>query len=545
MKVKKSLLNIGKEEFMVIEFNYPRGNLEPISIYAKDKIIIYLDRISYSVTTGSLNIIPSNKVYNKLYIISTDKLDFNFNINEDTFSSINIKANLNDFDINNLLYLLTYDEYVKGNQKRALDILSYNLKDKYLTNLVKDSFTVKERKRASEHLLSACHNRKIKLSDKWSKARMLEGRLESSKTLSSKFCIMELLNVLSEDDAKFVPLTQKEYKRIGKKIVDNYNAFKPDRENKMFSNFKDLVFTKEKLNVSIRYPISGYVTINPRLCKKVGLSTNKFKAKIYREQTIIKDAEINSNIIKALVTNKTLNYLKSLDIKDLFVIYDKNYYSLLGYTLIYINLYRLPIINSNYILKGNNLDELLEIVYTQRINECKLKVTKFFMDKLPLPSIDTGYTINQKELLESYGLDYKGIYNGIDNNISQEINSSYSYKIFDFYIKGFSTLPKVESVINKIKMLKKLNKAEVIMADYINWLENNNIIASYDDLKKLFNEQKDIILTNIRLLTEIKLIKVLTGDFWNGLELSTNGNYIYKKNEKTLVIKVLTKTIEI
>lgn len=60
------------------------------------------------------------------------------------------------------------------------------------------------------------------------------------------------------------------------------------------------------MNVSVRYEIPGSVTINPKQAKAVGFKSNIFSAKIFREQTIIKNGDINIDKFKALISKETL-----------------------------------------------------------------------------------------------------------------------------------------------------------------------------------------------------------------------------------------------
>lgn len=565
MRLKKSLVNIGKVPHTIIQFNYtPQKHkiilkdnfkseentlMEIIEVKCVGKSILYLSRKDLKLDNDNLKINLLSKTFNKFYIISSCQENFQFHINEEVFDTSKINSKLTTKDIENLLYTLVYEEYYKGNSDEALDILINSLKDKYLIKLAINSFTAKERQRCVDMFFRAAHNRKIKLQPRiWAKARLMEGQIDDNEIIDDPPCIIELLEKLSENGDKFIPLPSEKYERIGKRVIDNYNSFKRDGLVKVVADFKNLVFTKDKLNISIRYEIPGYVTINPRQAKAVGFETNSFKAKIYREQTIIKDGDINIDKFQALVSKETLYYLKDLGINNLFTIVEQKDYLLDGYTLILIDISKIPVLNRSYVLKSDSLDYLLDTCFEQSAAECKQKVIKFFIDK-QMKNIEfkeKKYSKKQIELLEFYGLDSKGVYRGIDNKIIKEVSNQYQYRFFQFSIKGFSTLPKVKDLLIKMNNVKKkLNEPETIMKNYIQYLRENNLESSFEQLNKLLEEQRLVIKKSTRILAQIKLAKAVTGSWWQKLKLDSKENYLYVREDKTLVIRLVRKIIQI
>lgn len=522
---------------------------EVVNVTSKGNSILYLTKKNSRLFNDKLNINLLSKTYNKFYIISTGVENFKFEINEETFNSSIINEKISQKDIENLLYTLVYEKYYQGNSDEALDILINSIKDKYLINLIINSFTSKERQQCEDILLKAAHNRKINLKPRtWGSSRLLEGILTHNNYEANMPCFVGLLRKFNENKDKFIPLPSKKYKRIGKKVVDNYNSFKSDSSVKVFAEFKDLVYTKDRLNISIRYEIPGFVTINPRQAKSLGLNTNVFPSKIYREQTIIKDGELNINKLTLLVSKKTLSYLNKLKIEGLFSPMENKQILIKGYTLIELTPSKIPILNRSYILKSDNLDYLLDSYYKQRESECKQKVLKFFIENQMKPQEfkEKKYSKNQIALLDSYGLDSRGVYRGIDNKVVKEFFDQYQCKIFEFSIKGFSTLPKIEDLLKKIKEnKKKLNGPETLMIEYIQYLRENKFDRSYEMLNKFLEEEKAIIKENTKILAEIKLAKSLTGGWWQGLKLGSRGNYIYEKGDRTLIIKVIKRTVSV
>lgn len=426
MRLKKSQILIGKNMHNVIEFNYkPTENrlMDEVEINCPGKYILFLSRRNSSLAPDKLKVKLLSVTFNMFYIISSWDEEFQFQVNGEIFETSKINSWLTTKDVENLFYDLVYEEYYKGNLTTALDILINSLKDKYLIRTVIDSFTAKERQRCIDILLKAAHNRKLKLAPKlWVKTRLFEGQLSEQEIIDEAPCFMELLEIFEKNQDKFIPVAPEEYHRIGKKVVDQYNAFSSDDSTRLTADFSDLIFTKDKLNISIRYEIPGYVTINPKLAKAVGFTTNVFKAKLYREQTIIKDGKVNMDRFLALVSKATFNYLMGLGKRDLFISVNSNYYIYQDYSLIEMNLDKIPIINRHFILKNDSLNYILTLCYEQRVAECKKKVIKYFIEKQYncTQYVDKKYSKKQAELLDAYGLDCNGVYKGIDNKIVEE-----------------------------------------------------------------------------------------------------------------------------
>jgi hypothetical protein len=559
MIFKKSIVNLGDTLCTVVKFNYNPPKKEKISAGTKPattisiqsigKEILYLTRTSSRLGSDSLEVNLSSWTYNYFYIIAEGVDDFEYTVNDAIYNSSTIKSNITERQLKNLLYTLCYEEYCKGNSEKTVDILSGNLKDSYLYKLTLNSFTARERERCKDSLFRAARNRKLKLGPKtWAVSRFMQGLLADKELMEDEFCIMQLLEVFERNKDRFIPLPADKYKRIGRRVEDNYNAFKVDKTTKVTADFSSLVFSKEKLNVSIRYEITGKVVINPRQAKAVGLSGNMFNAKIFREQTIIKDGDINIEKFKALLSKNTICLLEGLGIRDLLKILENGEYQYEGYTLVELNITKLPVLNKKYAGKGNSLDYILDCVYEQREAECRQKVLKYFLEKTceTAPNEGVSFSKEQLKLLRTYGYDPSGIYQGIDNQPVTAGAEKYQWRAFEFALKGFSNLPKVEDVIDKMKWKnRKLNGPETVMANYIKYLEGRKLLCSNDKLSKILEHQKKVIKAVTRTLAQIKLAKTLTGSWWSGLKLDSKDNYIYERENKTLVVKVFRKTVEV
>lgn len=558
MRFRSSLVIIGDNSFIVIRINYNlAGNnsssennyTSKINVQCDGSSILYMTRKSSMLNKDTLSINLSRKNENNFYIIHQTKEPFSFTIDGTEYSTLKMKSPLTAKQLEDLLYTLAYEEYREGNSYTALNILQKSLKDKYLTDLLLNAFTVKERQSCTDALQAAAHNRRLTISPRLlGESRLLQGTLSENEPSESSTCLMELLELFEKNGDKYIPISRDKYKRIGKAFIDNYNCFKIDEANFLTCGFNDVVFCKEKLNVSIRYKIPGSVTVNPLQAKAVNLTTNIFPSHIFREQTIIKDGYINMEELNLLVTKATLDFLINCNIHDLFTIDDTGMNIMVDYIHIKLNLTKIPVISGKYISNSDNLDYVLDKCFEQRAAECKQKVLKYFLDKLSKnqKGPKSPYTRQQLWLLKSFGLDDEGIYHSIDTRLADEIPHEYRYRFFELSIKGYSTLPKVEHLLNKLNNEeKKLNGPEEIMARAIKYILDKKLDSNANELRRLLEEQKRIIKSCARILAQIRLSKTLLGSWWQGLALDSKDNYVYKNENKTLVIKLERKSTSI
>lgn len=556
MILKRSIINLGEDAYTLVKFNWNilkayseennvKEQIIEVKVEGKENIIVFLGKENYSIERGFLKVKLGVGEKGKFFIMLPNKEKLNFKINEQSYNSNRITGKISEKQLTDFLYKLAYIYYKNGESKNCIEVLYHNLKDRYLLNAVINSFTVKERERCKNLLKLAGDNRKIKFSGRvWKPARILLGLVQKNETLEDGPCILKLLLTLEKNGDKFIPLNKEKYKRIGKKVQDGYNSFRADKVKMLTADFSQLVFSKEKLNISVRYEIPGQVIINPRQARAVGFSSNKFKAKIYREQTIIKDGDINIDTFKALICKDTLAYLQRLGLEQLYKPLDFEDSNYLNYILVEFNISKLPVINRNCVEDKNNLDHILDLVYEQRMAESRQKVLKYFISKAPVGEFNEkrSYTREQLDLLYTYGLDSNGVYCGVDNKLIHDSAEQYEYKSFQFALKGFSTLPRIQQLLEKMNTGTIRTKGpEAVMASYIKELEGKKLISNRAELVKLLEKDKLIIKKITRQLAIIKLIQALTGGWWQGLQLDKNNNYFYEGKKGTLVIKVIKK----
>ncbi|NLM34563.1 MAG: hypothetical protein GX206_03905 [Clostridiales bacterium] len=556
MILKKSIISIGKATYTLVKFNcnLPKAASEAnnvreqfieVKTEGKETIIVFLKKESFCLEREYLRKELSLGEKSRIFILLPKEERKNFKINEQSYNPNKITGKISEKQLEDFLYKLAYIYYSKGDSKSCIEVLYYNLKDRYLVNTVMNSFTVKERKRCMDLLKLAGDGKKIKFNGRvWKPARMLFGLVQKNESLEEGPCILKLLQTFEKNGDKFIPLNKDVYKRIGKKVQDGYNSFRADKGAMLTADFSQLVFSKEKLNISLRYEIPGRVIINPRQARAVGFSSNVFKAKIFREQTILKNGDINIDNFKALVCKDTLEFLQELGVQQLYKHLENQEYKDSNYTLVEFNISKLPVINRSCAVEQVSLDCILNLVYEQRLAECRQKVLKYYISKTPAGDLEHNkmYTKEQLDLLYTYGLAPNGVYCGVDNQLIDGSAKQYEYKSFQFTLKGFSRLPKLHQVIDKMKAgIIKSKGPEAIMAAYIKELAEKKLISNRAELVKLLEKEKTTIRKNTRQLAIIKLIQALTGGWWQGLQLDKNENYYYEGSRGTLVIKVVKK----
>lgn len=545
--------NVIEQYLEIFRMNHEKvkGNIsDPIDI-SVDGQIIYLTRkfskYVYFISTNTLHLDSIDREKNQFFLIFRD-LKNSFILNGEKYKIEDITTIAQESTINNFLYSLAYNSYYNGKYLESLNILSDNLRDKYLIDSHFSSFTFDER---AEHI------KKLKHAMLNPKDRLQNGKC-SSNYIPKKdaLCVMDILNKLKEINALWLAFDKdgEEYKRIGVKVEDTYNMFTSD-DIEIRSSFGDMVFNKEKLNLSLRVVIPGHVKINPKQAKKVGLET-EFKCKKYRNFTLVKNGNLNIKKLVCLVPDDNKDQIiemVKIDPIENVQIEDKSYVKII------IDLSTLPVINQMYAEKASDINNVFDNVLDTLTYECKQKVVNYYLSlRSDVPHLQkTGafkeLTIDQIELLKEYGVDKNGNYGGIGGE-EQKTGDSYTTRELDFYIAGFSSLPALKDIEQRIGNGKNLTTSMEML--YYEWemFKSNAIVMGIDlnSNTKVVKEWLDKELKTIKtVLNELrsklaiwKMAIVLTGN-WFSLKIDDKNNYYYEKNGHKMICKIDYKTIEL
>jgi len=471
--------------------------------------------------------------------------------------------------VTNFLYAYAYELMYSGDSLKALDILAKELKDKKFATLIQNAFTVAERNEFLTLLSKACIGRKV------NSYRKLDGECDDNFIpAENAFCLIDLIKLLDDADSYYVPLSSGEYKRIGKKSVDEFNLFTADKKALIYAPFSSVVYNENKANLSVRYTIPGSVSINPKEAKELlnsgilnpdNKTVNSF---MYRNQTIIKDGNRNTDYINAYVTAKTYDELLQLQSAGITIelLYPDTLFLIedIDHVLVKIDITQLPVINRLY---SKNADEISDILHSiKQLNDVEVQRSvlkhfiKLFAEEKAInkkKNLFETLTVRQIEILQNHGLASDLCYQGVAKTI-QESTDSYESRSIKFYLVGLASIPSIKATIDKndeinfakqtgAKCTKKLNDNEQLIIKIIESLENDGkTLNSVKNFDWLVAEAKscDITIKTIRnSLSVAKICKIVTNSFWTDLNQDSKGFFTYAEAGLTLKITPKKETV--
>lgn len=546
---------------------------ESLEVIAPNAEILYLTNKSASLAANKLKIDMISRIKNQVFVILDGEGDFD--INGETYDTSDISAAIPAPTMKNFLYALASEFYYIGRQEQAISILGNNLRDRHFVDVSLNAFTADERAGVRKVLDKAIFK---------NPTRMASGEAPANYVPAADApCVMELLMLLTTGDNYYMPIPSSEYTRIGVQVTDGFNLFTRKADDPVRAPFNEFVFNSKHLNLSLRYSVNGSVKLNPRQAKAHNLPA-EIETVRFRNQTLIKDGHLNVVSFVADVDKGTLNAIQSVEATA-------NSIEVLGGmtndmygtptqangTFIRVFLDRLPLINRAAVAEDiSGIDRVHGLI--SRIEDLKAeqKVVKYFRDlafeasaharKAAYATQGIEYTVDQIEVLKEHGLDKAGRYAGIDNaKPATEETDSYISRILDMTLKGWSSLPTVKSVLEKAEHNAKveaegkgkakainqpgmamLRAIEGIKSEGLDVVNKENFLELEDRTKRL----RMLILAEQVDLNTAKLAKVLTGSWWEGLEVDAKGKYLYEapspdnaEENRTLVITSGYKSI--
>lgn len=526
-----------------------------------DHDIVYLNTNFTKMTGTSLELSRLDKQRNYVFLVGEQ--DFDFVCDGTKHSTKAIQAKLPAAVIDDFLYAYAYNCYYVGRRQVALDILAHNLMDKHLLEMQMNAFTFNEVAGYLQELQSAVFV---------SSARVQKGKCKPGiLPAPDAHNVMDVLSTLAANQAYYLPnhAETDSYERIGKKVVDRFDLFQENKDA-VLASFDDLVFHKSKINVSIRMQIWGKVKINPKDAAHNNLPA-EFDSHIYRTHTIIKDGDLHLKKFAILLPVATYNEL--LDKKTKLSRVDIDAETLkkveeehkTPYICAVLDLRGLPMINRAYLDDSMVIDNVFELCHGMLELEGYQKVIKFYIDKIVDASVAAkkerafkDYSAAQIRVLESHGIDASGAYRGVDNALAQAKDcDTYEAKSMEFTFKGVSKLPAVSELEQRLVGGAKLTAGlQILKRGYDRMLEAiavkkkcrvQDITLPLDKkelnvaLKRILDAELYSVKTELMLrrtrLNAIKMAKVLTGDWFEGLGSDDKGHYTYEKNGETLLLK--------
>lgn len=367
----------------------------------------------------------------------------------------------------------------------AVDVLGL-LGDKYLIDLIYDSFTNSEYGRAEKNITEAMAS---------PSARLRKGKVLGYVKPDDAVCLLDVMDKITDDEtAELFPYAGAGYSRVGKKTEakeDVTTAFVPDEGGVSIS---DIVWSSSKLNLSLRATISGTVELDDE-AKKLNL-TKEFRCAIIRTFTIIKDGRLNMEKPTFRLSKETNDYMKSIGCTD---------QTWTGQPVEY-DLTVIPVINRKYANAVKSVKPFCELAIRESQLEGIVKVLKANAKAQKASSFSpaTNYTDAVTNYLAKFH-----IKNGVFNppTTSAEATDFYMSKKFDIKIKGLSSLPKIEDVSKKIAVGKALTTSDTMIKLGLDELN------SVKDVEKAFKDRQ-AELREVRAQLLRQKFSILLGKAW-------------------------------
>ena len=533
--------------------------VENISVMSPNKVdVVYLTRNLTAMRSGIYNVSRVDPSKNQFFLVMD--ADCKVTICNNGISTVvdtkTLKEQVRDNTLENFYYGYAYNLYYSGRRQEALDVLVHEARDKVLADSQMAAFTFDE---------VAEHTQSLEASVFENSRRKAGGECPSNYLPSpDAYCVVDLLYDLSRG-GYYVPFHSEaaEYERIGLKTVDEHNCFKKS-DVPVYSEFSDMTFNKDKLNISVKFRINGTVTLNPNEARHVGLDP-EFESYMFRTHTIIKDGTLNMSKIVVTVPEELRDYLKrklgrSFKVIDThnFPVKDVEEDAGTGesYVLAVIYLSRIPVINRSYVELASktvdvlkNAEDLLKLEAQQKVVNNFLKKVYTYNPVARKQGAFKSYTMDQIRLLESFGIDKTGGYHGVERKTAAKTDADYyEARTMEFQVKGMASLPtfdKFEEAASKNKTLtggnlvmqNALKEVEKLAADAKLELDVPNVQLR-DLLEKKLKDVKKELNHKRGIQAAVKLAKVLTGDWFPGVKDDGKGNFVFDGGDKTLVIKV-------
>jgi hypothetical protein len=202
-----------------------------------------------------------------------------------------------------------------------------------------------------------------------------------------------------------------------------------------------------------------------------------------------------------------------------------------------IDLTKFPLINLAYAEMAKSAASIFDPIKDEMVLEAKMKVYKHFIksDKAYTPG--TIYTPMQETILQQHGIK-NGVYNSIApaKDKSDENIDYYEAKILEMYIKGVSALPSMSDIIKAVdegKVKKTTNLAYPIMvAEY---MKCTTMLTA--DVNHVLGMAKTMLNKIRTTIAAVKLAKIYSGDWFEGLEKGDKGEWLYTKDSVTMIIR--------
>ncbi len=385
----------------------------------------------------------------------------------------------------------------------AMEVLSV-IGDKDMIDSVANAFTNAEYGRAESKMQEAVVNRK---------RRFMQGVKMSYLPKEDAFCVLDVIKLLMQDDKSyFYPYRPEfEYKKIGvrTKTKEGYPEFEA-KQGMIKCPLNKMTWNKSMLNLSVLANIPGHVTLTGDF-KKHGF-TNPYPTFVWRNYALIKDGFLNVSNLPVSMSEETY---------DKFVgegLLDGNAWSNDDQIFV-LDLTKIPVINRSIAKGKNSAADLCKRVYREIGLQATLKAYGWLREQIdPQGTSDLGkgaLTADQELYLKGQGIGKNGFSPPVENLPSTDF---YMAKEFEIKVKGLSSLPKVEDVVEKSMKGGKLTAGMLLVKSGLDQYNNNLKKSASDKIKlawideEIANAKKELVA--VRSNIQETKFSILLGKQW-------------------------------
>ena len=413
----------------------------------------------------------------------------------------------------------------------AMEIID-KIGDKHYINKLNNTFTLDEYGKVENDL-------RISIYD--SRKRYKEGQVKGYLPDDNAFCVLDALDIISNDENALVHLNDKEfeYKKttIGS-VQEDGSKLEYPKEIKASANL--LKYHENRLNVNLQVNYKADVILDKEQFKKTnainedlikyGLTDKqKYPVNCIRNYSIILDGKLNTpKLVLSKLNKESINKLANiLTFRE-----DGKYI---------VDLNNLPLINKGY-LKETSAISLANKCWKANELSTELSVLKY------LKKIETEKK-EKNETLETFLEQNFYIKNGSYNPPKTTVESTDEYQSYEFTVafKGYSKAT-ASSVIKKIQEGKNVTDREKLVEVYYNLHKNKNeeeLNKTYEEKNKEYKQlQTEIQHAKFAI---ILINKGCMDEFTNREDMNINIKETIGEDKKviTTTFKVVQKPVKI
>jgi hypothetical protein len=289
--------------------------------------------------------------------------------------------------------------------------------------------------------------------------RFINGKRSDLVIDPHAYSLMSLLHDLRQIDALFAPSPEWKYKRIGaasEPVDEPKVTWKPDYR-RAESDFDDVVFASDRINLSVRVRIPGTLTVNAD-GQAVGLPET-LPSFVWRNYSLMVDGRLN---VDTIPVKAKLGQLDRLPVRFEQRGSDDTYH----WGLLHIG--NLPVMNRAQIGATSTMGAIGKMLYAEQVLKSEQKVLNDLLaphrQELRSEAFTKIYGVDAAAWLAEQGVTDSG-YNPKVRTVESE--DSYPAQIVTFALGGFSSLPKVDEVKAAMQLGKATTPSKAVMAKAI------------------------------------------------------------------------------